>query len=77
MIMKKKAMNMNCCWVPDNVEMKSARPRIAVRNIVALRKRSPMLPSKGTSNSNLPSSIPTARSMSPIMRNGTILAIMK
>ncbi len=37
-IMQKNATNINCCCVDEKVEIKSASPRTAIRNIAAPEK---------------------------------------
>ena len=70
MIIKKNAMNIYCCCVPEKVEIKRARPRTAIRKIAEPRNRRRMLPSKGMLKASFPIINPRARSISPIMKKG-------
>lgn len=75
-IMKKNALNTNCCWVPENVDIKRESPSTESRKINALSKSSGILPKKGILKTSFPIIRPMLRSISPIIRKGTILAII-
>ena len=77
MIMKKNPVNMNCCCVLEKVDTNRARPRIATMKMAEQRKRRAMLPSNGMLKVGFPMISPKARSVSPIIKKGTILAAMK
>ena len=76
MIMQKNAININCCCVEENVEIKSASPSTAIRKMEAHAKSRVILPTNGILKTSLPIISPKERSISPMRRNGTILAMI-